>query len=213
MTNTHRPNRLGTSRDSRRGSIASARLALLTSAAIVTAVFYSLRLVGASAAVRGFDAESALTHARGPFRPWRYIVVHHSATPCGNAVIFDRYHRKVRGWRYGLGYHFVIGNGRGSADGSIQVGPRWQRQLAGAHVNDVKLNEEAIGMCLVGDFHHGGAPTAKQMESLTKLVRFLQERFKIPLERVLLHRDIMPGHTECPGQNFPEPAFYSQLRR
>ena len=33
----------------------------------------------------------------------------------------------------GLGYHFVIGNGRGISDGELYVGYRWLDQLAGAH--------------------------------------------------------------------------------
>ena len=49
----------------------------------------------------------------------------------GPAVI-DKYHREGRGWE-SAGYHFVIGNGTGSPDGSIEVGPRWLAQEAGAH--------------------------------------------------------------------------------
>src|SRR5574342_132619 len=48
---------------------------------------------------------------------WKYIVIHHSATEKGNAARFDEYHRKKRGWEYGLAYHFVIGNGTLSGDG------------------------------------------------------------------------------------------------
>ena len=53
---------------------------------------------------------------------WLYIVIHHSATPAGSAAQFDRSHRQ-KGWDE-LGYHFVIGNGTGSRDGQIEVGPR-----------------------------------------------------------------------------------------
>ena len=46
-------------------------------------------------------------------RPWRYIVLHHSASASGNYDQIDGEHRKLLGID-GCGYHFVIGNGTGS---------------------------------------------------------------------------------------------------
>ena len=81
-------------------------------------------------------------------RTWKYIVIHHSATDSGSAASFDRSHRK-RGWD-GLGYHFVIGNGRGTGDGVVEVGYRWTRQVTGAHAGrprpDVNLLNEQVYM-------------------------------------------------------------------
>src|SRR5262249_43225647 len=57
-------------------------------------------------------------------RPWRYIVLHHSASAVGNYDEIDREHRKQLGYD-GCGYHFVIGNGNGSGDGQIEVARRW----------------------------------------------------------------------------------------
>ncbi|GAH80957.1 unnamed protein product, partial [marine sediment metagenome] len=37
-------------------------------------------------------------------RPWRWIVIHHSASESGSAATFDQWHR-ARGWDE-LGYHF-----------------------------------------------------------------------------------------------------------
>ena len=45
-------------------------------------------------------------------RPWRYIVLHHSASASGNYDQIDGEHRKILGID-GCGYHFVIGNGIG----------------------------------------------------------------------------------------------------
>ena len=83
---------------------------------------------------------------------WTTVVVHHSATDRGSASAFDRGHRG-KGWDE-LGYHFVIGNGRGSGDGQIEVGSRWYKQKHGAHCKtpDNYFNEHGIGVCLVGDF-------------------------------------------------------------
>src|SRR5687768_8825904 len=50
---------------------------------------------------------------------WRWIVIHHSATPAGGAKTFDKMH-KAKGWDE-LGYHFVIGNGTDTADGQVEV--------------------------------------------------------------------------------------------
>jgi hypothetical protein len=140
---------------------------------------------------------------------WRYIVVHHSATPGGSAALFEKYHRENRHWENGMGYHFVIGNGVDVPDGLVEVGSRWKLQQAGAHVGG-DLNKECIGICLVGDFSTGHA-SARQMASLDKLIRFLQGRCRIPTTRVLGHCEVRPGHTVCPGQNFSMPKLRESL--
>lgn len=78
------------------------------------------------AAVRGQITISNLQPSK-----WRHIVMHHSATANGNAAIFDRYHRHHRRMENGLAYHFIVGNGTDSADGEIEVGDRWRRQIQG----------------------------------------------------------------------------------
>ena len=95
---------------------------------------------------------------------WRYIVIHHSATERGCAATFDKMHRVVRGWDE-LGYHFVITNGKGGADGVVEVGPRWRKQKWGAHCGgtpDNEYNEYGIGICLVGKFD-ARLPSQKQL--------------------------------------------------
>ncbi len=132
-------------------------------------------------------------------RPWRFIVVHHSATERGDAAIFDAMHRG-RGWDE-LGYHFVIPNGCDAADGCVQVGSRWAGQKWGAHTGgtpDNEYNDYGIGVCVVGDFRRR-LPSEKQLASLHKLVRYLAERYGIPPERVIGHRDAPGARTECPG--------------
>jgi hypothetical protein len=134
-----------------------------------------------------------------PKRDWYWIVIHHSATPSGSEKDFDREH-KEKGWDE-CGYHFVIGNGTNSGNGQIEVGPRWPKQKYGAHAKtpDNRFNEHGIGICLVGNFDVD-RPTAAQMASLTKLVKYLMVTYNIPATRVLGHRDTKP--TDCPGRNF-----------
>lgn len=133
-----------------------------------------------------------------PARPWRWIIIHHSATPSGGAVAFDKMHRQ-KGWDE-LGYHFVIGNGTDTRDGQIEVGPRWPKQKWGAHAKtpDNRYNDYGIGICLVGNFDTD-RPTAAQMRSLSKLVAYLMKTYHIPADRVLGHGDTKP--TDCPGHH------------
>jgi hypothetical protein len=143
---------------------------------------------------------------------WRYIVVHNSGTRQGNAKAFDFYHTKVRKMSNGLAYHFVIGNGTSSGDGQIEVGNRWKKQINGGHVHSDYLNNIALGICLVGDFNQE-KPTAKQLESLDELIRYLRQRTgKIDGKwaAVKAHKDINPPKwpTDCPGGDFP----YAWLR-
>ena len=70
-------------------------------------------------------------------RPWRYIVLHHSASTAGNYDEIDREHRKLLGYE-GCGYHFVIGNGNGSGDGQIEVAQRWNNQKQGVHCRNAR---------------------------------------------------------------------------
>lgn len=129
---------------------------------------------------------------------WNWIVIHHSATPGGGAVAFDRMH-KQKGWDE-LGYHFVVGNGTETRDGQVEVGSRWSKQKHGAHTKtpDNRYNEHGIGICLVGNFDNE-RPTRAQMASLARLVAYLQKTYRIPSDRVIGHGDTKA--TDCPGRN------------
>ncbi len=143
-------------------------------------------------------------------RSWQYIVIHHSATEIGSLHRFDYHHRRVRRMPQGMAYHFVIGNGRGSADGAIEAGSRWTLQQQGGHLKSVERNEVSLGICLVGNFNER-SPTPKQMEALVALTRYLQAKFSIPRNRVIGHRDSRGERTECPGRNFSLADFRRRL--
>ena len=152
--------------------------------------------------------------ARVRERKWKAIVIHHSAKDNGNMAMIDDYHRNHNGWD-GVGYDFVIGNGKGSRDGEVEVTFRWRKQIAGAHVGGTPnnwANEQAVGICLIGDFTKT-LPTFRQMQELKKLVRFLQKRYKIPTWRIYGHSNT-PGYTRgsvCPGKYFPMESFKRSL--
>lgn len=170
------------------------------------------------------NAKAPSTAARKPSHPWaptykevsgrwQGIMIHHTATDNGNAKHFDRCH-KDRGWD-GLGYHFVIDNGKGGKNGQVEVGWRWQQQREGAHCrvradDDNYWNEHYIGIVLVGNFEKY-APTKAQYESLAKLVGFLQDRYHIPQSKIKGHRDA--DKTKCPGRLFNFRTLFAQLQR
>jgi LysM repeat protein len=134
---------------------------------------------------------------------WRSITLHHSATLEGNAEVFDRNHRKRR--MGGLFYHFVIGNGTGSALGEIEVGWRWRRQAQVNRPGDIQI-------CLVGDFNRQKA-SGVQTDSLIKLIAILRRQYNIPLSNIRKHKDVTNRATECPGGNFPFAKIIAELRK
>jgi hypothetical protein len=145
-------------------------------------------------------------------RKWTAIVIHHSGTSTGNVAIFDRWHREGNHWE-GVGYDFVIGNGTDSADGEVEVTFRWRQQRTGAHCRTPSnwANENAVGICLVGNFSHT-VPTGRQMQSLVELVRFLQRRYGIAKSHIYGHKDTPGAHvTYCPGRKFPMAQLKSML--
>jgi hypothetical protein len=164
--------------------------------------------------------EAALDRAR-----WNAIVIHHSATPAGDAASIARMHAAAG--LDGLGYHFVIGNGQGSPDGYVEAGSRWHRQQPGAHVaasaargdvarvatNGVSadaLNRQAIAICLIGNGDRRPF-TDRQMHELGALVRRIQSSLGISPDRIYLHSDV--AATTSPGQFFPVSSFENSVLR
>jgi hypothetical protein len=141
-------------------------------------------------------------------RPWRYIVLHHSASGTGNYDQIDSEHRKLLGID-GCGYHFVIGNGSGSPDGQIEVSRRWTNQKQGAHTRNAKTHdadEYGIGICLVGDFDQQ-APTQRQLAATQSLIAHLSKRYDISPDGVRTHAHLAATKTVCPGKYFPSEAM------
>ena len=139
---------------------------------------------------------------------WKNIIAHHSATDNGNAKIFDAAHRR-RGMENGLAYHFVICNGtNGSADGKVEVGSRWLRQIKGGHVKSETYNANSIGICVVGNFEKKWV-SRKQQASLIALIDYLKNTTLKGRAKFLVHREIKKEQTICPGKNFPVKKLHS----
>ena len=137
-------------------------------------------------------------------RPWRFIVLHHSASAAGNYDEIDREHRKLLGYD-GCGYHFIIGNGNGSGDGQIEVARRWDNQKQGIHCRNARtheVDEYGIGICLVGDLDQQ-PPTPRQVAATQALVAYLTQRYRIDTDHVSTHAHLAATPTVCPGKFFP----------
>ena len=139
-----------------------------------------------------------------PAGRWKYIYIHHSQTPAGNAFTLGQSNGPA-----GVGDHFVIGNGDGCIDGEIQLTQRWNNQqtaLPPAGAN--KVDEACISICLVGDFDRT-IPTQTQLRRLTQLVGALQGQLHVAGSGILL-----PDAPQTPagiGRYFPKSAFRAQL--
>lgn len=145
-----------------------------------------------------------------PGRRWKYIIIHHSATDDGDALDFNKLHKR-KGWN-GIGYDFVIDNGtKGKQDGQIETSPRWIKQEDGAHCNASGMNSKGIGICLVGNFSKEKV-SEKQMESLVYLVNTLRKHYKISEDHIIGHGKVQGAKTECPGEYFPWGEFTKKLK-
>lgn len=133
-------------------------------------------------------------------RKWRHIVIHHTASSAGSVESIHEAHIG-RGWD-GIGYHFLIGNGKGMDDGEIQSTFRWREQIHGAHAKSPgnEYNEYGIGICLVGNFEET-QPSEAQLASVKRLVSVLKHEYQLSDSQVIGHRDVKA--TACPGKNFP----------
>jgi len=142
-------------------------------------------------------------------RPWKYIVLHQSATEAGNYDEIDAEHRRILGFD-GCGYHFIIGNGNGSGDGQIEVAQRWVNQKHGVHCQNARkaeIDEYGIGICLIGDFEKA-PPTPRQIAAARSLVAYLSQRYRIEDDRIETHAHLAATPTVCPGGLFPNASVF-----
>lgn len=152
-----------------------------------------------------------------PNRPlssdWQYIIVHDSRGQVGSANDLDRFWNQYYQGEglspRGAGYHFVINDAAGNADGQIEVCQRWQEQYPGGFIDaegDDHWNRVAIGVCVMGDAERQGF-SEDQLASLGRLVREMQLRLNIPRENVI----VQVGQADRPAPFFPEAQFRRQL--
>jgi N-acetylmuramoyl-L-alanine amidase len=134
-----------------------------------------------------------------PLEQVRRLIVHHSGFTSGNAHLLRWYHQRANAWA-DVGYHYIIGNGRGghSSNGGIEEGrdPAFQ----GAHVKG--HNDDSLGICLIDNADHfrKNPPSARQQLALENLLVHLMSLHGGPLQ-VLRHSDL--ARKSCPGTGVP----------
>jgi N-acetylmuramoyl-L-alanine amidase len=130
------------------------------------------------------------------------IVVHHSALDPDDGIsqIAELHRKKKLGtfflWRYyTVGYHYLI-----YPDGSIeQTRPEFVR---GSHTRG---HNDWIGICVLGNFdsaYGSRIPTVAQLESLARLSQIISRRHGWEHPIIRGHKQLDPGHTLCPGDNW-----------
>jgi hypothetical protein len=159
----------------------------------------SLYAVGAEQSIgRIFDTPT-------PGKPgrWHSIYVHQSLTAAGNvATLSDN--------DGGFADHFLIGNGDPIADGAVETGLRWSRQMEAGHLNGVAIDPDCISICMVGDFNRS-RPSPTQQARLLELVGALQQRLGIDSNHVVLGLEGAEASIGGVGRRFPAMAFRGQL--
>ncbi len=139
---------------------------------------------------------------------WQAIIIHDSGTRSGSAQTLSAAHERLG--KGGLAHHFVINNGSGEDDGTIEIGFRWKSQFIGAYLDGEGadwFNRHGVGICLIGDGDRGTFTDA-QLRELVWLVRELQSRFNIPKQAIYTQIGSEPA-TSSP--RFPDAWFRAQL--
>ena len=124
------------------------------------------------------------------------IVLHQTGTATGTVESIRRYHMEKLGWK-DIGYHYVI-----YRDGSVhKARPNGQ---VGSHCKGD--NAGSLGVCCVGAGDGlpvgAGYLTDKQRKVLLSLVEQLARAYRVPIARIVGHRERPSGKRQgksCPG--------------
>lgn len=128
----------------------------------------------------------------------KYLAIHHTASDdTQTPEDIANYHILSNGWG-GIGYHFLI-----DKEGQVfYVG-----DISQARANVANMNEQVIGIGLIGNFTQGKMPTSNQLESARKLCEFFITDFqKLPninsWTDVKGHKELPNQKTVCPGDTW-----------
>lgn len=149
------------------------------------------------------------------------LIVYHHTAMSSNAPFKDVVNEFLVSKKWLTGYHCVI-----MPDGTIEPFCRWDR--SGNHAKG--LNDRSLGIAFHGNFHtdlsdrysnadgrYGNQlPTEAQLHAGARVVALwvlLYQDIKLDFTRhILPHKTAMPGHTVCPGSNFPHGKFEPLVR-
>jgi N-acetyl-anhydromuramyl-L-alanine amidase AmpD len=134
-----------------------------------------------------------------PMLPVKSITIHHEGWDPFWATDFSETAERVERVRSGhrgrgfsdIGYHYII-----DREGRVWEGRSIRYQ--GAHVSG--HNEGNLGIMCLGNFDEQ-APTAKQLAALSKQVKTMMARYRVPTRRVYTHQEWSDAKTACPGRS------------
>lgn len=150
------------------------------------------------------------------------LVVYHHTAMSSTASFQDVIDEFLVNKKWLTGYNCVI-----MPDGEIKPFCRWDRY--GNHAQG--HNGRSLGLSFHGNFHtdpkdnYSNAdgrfgnqqPTEAQLHAGARVVAlwiYLYPDIKLDFERsILAHKEIMPGHTVCPGSNFKYDEFKQLIRQ
>lgn len=128
-----------------------------------------------------------------------YLAIHHTAGPDSQTPAqIANFHINSNGWG-GIGYHFLI-----DKSGIVY----YVGDISTARANVANLNDQVIGICLIGNFTEGRVPTSEQFDSVNKLCDFFINNYPALVnvnswDAVRGHKDLPGQSTTCPGDNWP----------
>lgn len=121
----------------------------------------------------------------------KYLAIHHTASDSSQTPKdIAEYHVNSNGWG-GIGYHFLIDK----AGNVFYVG-----DLSTARANVANMNEQVIGIGLIGNFTNGRIPTSNQLDSASKLCEFFITNY--PGLSIKGHKELPNQKTICPGDRW-----------
>lgn len=124
-----------------------------------------------------------------PLSQVNYLAIHHTAGPdTQTPQQIANLHIQSNGWG-GIGYHFLV-----AKDGTVY----YVGDIGTARANVANLNEQVIGIGLIGNFMDGNLPSPEQLDSTNILCNFL---INFPALSNIDSWDSVRGHKELPGQS------------
>ena len=165
--------------------------------------------------------DDAMVDLNVPLRSpgWNFIIIYESADMAARADSLAE--GRLAGGsppstvRPKANFHFVIDSAQsGTMDGALETGTSWKNQDLGAYAgwpdarsHPISRYTDAVGICFAGDLNRGPISPA-QNQTLLQLVQELQQRNRIPRERILFQWELEPEVAPTPAQQ----AFAQRFR-
>jgi len=132
-----------------------------------------------------------------PLSQVNYLAIHHTGgSDTQTPQDLANEHITKNGWG-GIGYHFLI-----DKDGFVY----YVGDIQTARANVANLNEQVIGIGLIGNFVAGQIPTQEQIDSTHKLCEFFINYADLTSvkswDKVMGHKELPDQSTPCPGDDW-----------